>query len=155
MIKIIAVGKIKEKSLKKLIDDYVKRISYYSNVKIIEVSDEPNSKKTQEELIKNIEGQRVLKHIKDNDYVYLLDLNGKEYDSLSFSKSIDDVMTYKSSDIVFVIGGSLGLSDELIKRSNIRWKLSNSTFPHQIVRLLLVEQIYRAFSILNNLPYHK
>ena len=155
MIKIIAVGKIKEKSLKKLIDDYVERISYYSNVKIIEVSDEPNSKKTQEELIKNIEGQRVLKHIKDNDYVYLLDLNGKEYDSLSFSKSIDDVMTYKSSDIVFVIGVSLGLSDELIKRSNIRWKLSNSTFPHQIVRLLLVEQIYRAFSILNNLPYHK
>jgi 23S rRNA (pseudouridine1915-N3)-methyltransferase len=155
MIKIIAVGKIKEKSLKKLIDDYVKRISYYSNVKIIEVSDEPNSKKTQEELIKNIEGQRVLKHIKDNDYVYLLDLNGKEYDSLSFSKSIDDVMTYKSSDIVFVIGGSLGLSDELIKRSDIRWKLSNCTFPHQIVRLLLVEQIYRAFSILNNLPYHK
>lgn len=155
MIKIIAVGKIKEKSLKKLIDDYVERISYYSNVKIIEVSDEPNSKKTQEELIKNIEGQRVLKHIKDNDYVYLLDLNGKEYDSLSFSKSIDDVMTYKSSDIVFVIGGSLGLSDELIKRSDIRWKLSNCTFPHQIVRLLLVEQIYRAFSILNNLPYHK
>jgi len=155
MIKIIAVGKIKEKSLKKLIDDYVKRISYYSNVKIIEVSDEPNSKKTQEEQIKNIEGQRVLKHIKDNDYVYLLDLNGKEYDSLSFSKSIDDVMTYKSSDIVFVIGGSLGLSDELIKRSDIRWKLSNCTFPHQIVRLLLVEQIYRAFSILNNLPYHK
>ena len=101
--------------------------------------------KTQEEQIKNIEGQRVLKHIKDNDYVYLLDLNGKEYDSLSFSKSIDDVMTYKSSDIVFVIGGSLGLSDELIKRSDIRWKLSNCTFPHQIVRLLLVEQIYRAF----------
>ncbi|MGB4614246.1 MAG: 23S rRNA (pseudouridine(1915)-N(3))-methyltransferase RlmH [Erysipelotrichaceae bacterium] len=155
MIKIIAVGKIKEKSLKKLIDDYVKRISYYSSVKIIEVNDEPNSKKTQDEIIKNIEGQRVLKHIKDNDYVYLLDLNGKEYDSLSFSKSIDDVMTYKSSDIVFVIGGSLGLSDELIKRSDIRWKLSNCTFPHQIVRLLLVEQIYRAFSILNNLPYHK
>ncbi|MDI9519019.1 MAG: 23S rRNA (pseudouridine(1915)-N(3))-methyltransferase RlmH [Bacillota bacterium] len=155
MIKIIAVGKIKEKSLKKLIDDYVKRISYYSSVKIIEVNDEPNNKKIQEEQIKNIEGQRVLKHIKDNDYVYLLDLNGKEYDSLSFSKSIDDVMTYKSSDIVFVIGGSLGLSDELIKRSDIRWKLSNCTFPHQIVRLLLVEQIYRAFSILNNLPYHK
>ncbi|NLC96786.1 MAG: 23S rRNA (pseudouridine(1915)-N(3))-methyltransferase RlmH [Erysipelotrichaceae bacterium] len=158
MIKIICVGKIKEKNLNNLINDYIKRINMFNTVKVIEVSDEPNFKKENESLneqVKNIEGLKVLKHINDDEFVYVLDLNGNDMDSFKFAKSIDEAMTYKSSKLVFVIGGSLGLSKDIIDRANIRWKLSSVTFPHQIVRLLLVEQIYRAFSIINNLPYHK
>lgn len=158
MIKIVAVGKIKDKNLKGLIDEYIKRISPYSNVKIIEVNDEPikkNSNEALDEIVKNNEGKKVLKHIDNDDFVYVLDLRGKQFDSVELSKSIDEVLTYKSSNITFVIGGSLGLSKDLINRANVRWKLSDCTFPHQIVRLLLVEQIYRVFTLLNNMPYHK
>ena len=158
MIKIVAVGKIKDKNLKGLIDEYIKRISPYSNVKIIEVNDEPikkNSNEALDEIVKNNEGNKVLKHIDNDDFVYVLDLRGKQFDSVELSKSIDEVLTYKSSNITFVIGGSLGLSKDLINRANVRWKLSDCTFPHQIVRLLLVEQIYRVFTLLNNMPYHK
>lgn len=158
MIKIVAVGKIKDKNLKGLIDEYIKRISPYSNVKIIEVNDEPikkNSNEALDEIVKNNEGKKVLKHIDNDDFVYVLDLRGKQFDSVELSKSIDEVLTYKSSNITFVLGGSLGLSKDLINRANVRWKLSDCTFPHQIVRLLLVEQIYRVFTLLNNMPYHK
>lgn len=158
MIKIVAVGKIKDKNLKGLIDEYIKRISPYSNVKIIEVNDEPikkNSNEALDEIVKNNEGNKVLKHIDNDDFVYVLDLRGKQFDSVELSKSIDEVLTYKSSNITFVLGGSLGLSKDLINRANVRWKLSDCTFPHQIVRLLLVEQIYRVFTLLNNMPYHK
>lgn len=158
MIKIVAVGKIKDKNLKGLIDEYIKRISPYSNVKIIEVNDEPikkNSNEALDEIVKNNEGKKVLKHIDNDDFVYVLDLRGKQFDSVELSKSIDEVLTYKSSNITFVLGGSLGLSKDLINRANVRWKLSDCTFPHQIVRLLLVEQIYRVFTLLNNMTYHK
>ncbi len=158
MIKIVAVGKIKDKNLKGLIDEYIKRISPYSNVKIIEVNDEPikkNSNEALDEIVKNNEGNKVLKHIDNDDFVYVLDLRGKQFDSVELSKSIDEVLTYKSSNITFVLGGSLGLSKDLINRANVRWKLSDCTFPHQIVRLLLVEQIYRVFTLLNNMTYHK
>ncbi len=158
MIKIIAVGKIKDSNLQSLIDEYIKRITPYSSIKIIEVNDEPipkNASQAINEQVKDAEGNKVLKHINDDEFVYVLDLHGKVKDSLAFSKQLEDTFTYNSSKVVFVIGGSLGLSDGIITRANFRWKLSDCTFPHQIVRLLLVEQIYRSFSIINNLPYHK
>lgn len=158
MIKIVCVGKIKEKSLKDLIDEYFKRIHIFSNIEIIEIKDISIPKKSSDlinEDIKNKEGIEVLKKINDKDYVILLDLKGKEFDSIEISKKIDEIQTNISSNICFVIGGSLGVSDELIKRANIRWCLSKCTFPHQVVRLLVVEQIYRSFTILNNTSYHK
>ena len=157
MIKIIAVGKIKEKALKSLIDEYVQRITQFSKINIIEVNDEPipkNAKEAINEKIKNIEGENILRHISDDEFVYLLDLHGKDYSSEVLSKNLNDNFNI-TSKITFVIGGSLGLSSSVVNRANIRWKLSSCTFPHQIVRLLVVEQIYRLLSIKHNLPYHK
>ncbi len=158
MIRIIACGKIKEKWLKEGIQEYVKRIQPYEKIEVIEVSDEkaPESNSpAQNEQVKKIEGERLLKQIKDTDYVVLLDLAGKTYDSVMFSKQIEAIHTKGYNHINFVIGGSLGLSQEVIARANTRWKISDQTFPHQLCRLLVVEQIYRAFRILNNEPYHK
>lgn len=152
MIKIIGVGKIKDKHLQSLIDDYIKKISRYHKIEVIEVKDEPIKDNPKDVLDK--EALRVLSKIKDNDYVILLDLHGKESDSVSFSKKIDKLFI-TNSNIDFVIGGSLGLGEELIKRANDRLKLSEMTFLHTITRLILVEQIYRAFKILNNETYHK
>ncbi len=158
MIKLIAVGKIKEKALSECINEYVKRIQAYSKIEIIEVNDESipqvHSKK-QDEKIKDIEGERILSKIKEKDYVIVLDLHGINMTSEEFSKKIETVMTYQSSQLVFVIGGSLGLSQKLINRADMRWKLSDCTFPHQLCRLILCEQIYRAYTIMNHFPYHK
>lgn len=158
MIKIIGVGKIKEKGTQSVIDEYKKRIQGFTKIEIIEVNDESipaNHSKAQDELILNVEGERILSKIKDKEFVILLDLHGKDYTSEAIASKIEETMTYQSSDITFVIGGSLGLSDQVVKRANLRWKLSSCTFPHQIVRLLIVEQIYRMFTIINHLPYHK
>lgn len=152
MIKIIGVGKIKDKHLQSLIDDYIKKISRYHKIEVIEVKDDPIKDNSKDVLDK--EALRVLSKIKDNDYVILLDLHGKESDSVSFSKKIDKLFI-TNSNIDFVIGGSLGLGEELIKRANDRLKLSEMTFLHTMTRLILVEQIYRAFKILNNETYHK
>ena len=152
MIKIVAVGKIKNKHLQALIDDYTKKISNYHKIEIIEVKDEPIKDNTLEVL--NIEATKVLNKIKDNEYVILLDLHGKETDSVSFSKHLDKLFIH-NSNICFVIGGSLGLGEELIKRSNERLKLSEMTFLHGMTRLIILEQIYRAFKILRNETYHK
>lgn len=157
MIKLVVVGRIKEKSLKSLIDDYVARISFFHKINVIEINDEPIKKKSNEALdnqVKVIEGKNILKNISDDEFVYLLDLHGKAFDSISLARHVDNSFN-SNSKITFVIGGSLGLSDEVVGRANIRWKLSECTFPHQIVRLLLVEQIYRFFAINNGLPYHK
>ena len=151
MISIVAVGKIKEKSLQNLIDEYSKRISGYTKISIVEVADEPNDRSD----VLQIEGQRILKQIKDDAYVVLLDLQGKEVDSVSFSKLIQDINTYRSSHIVFVIGGSLGVSEEVRKRADYRLKISEMTFPHNLARLIILEQIYRAYKIANNESYHK
>lgn len=158
MIKIVAVGKIKEKALQNCIDEYKKRITAFSKIEIIEVSDESipaNHSEKQDMLIKEAEGDKILSKIKEKDFVILLDLAGKNYSSEVFAKQLERIMTYESSQIVFVIGGSLGLSQKVIQRANMRWKLSDCTFPHQLCRLILCEQIYRAFTILNHLPYHK
>lgn len=152
MIKIIGIGKIKDKNLQTLIDDYIKKISRYHKIEIIEVKDEPIRDVEKEVL--DIEAERALSKIKDNEYVILLDLHGKQQDSVSFAKHIDNLFN-TNSHICFVIGGSLGLGEKLIKRANERLKLSEMTFLHGMTRLILVEQIYRSFKILNNETYHK
>ena len=158
MIRIAAIGKIKEKWMREGIADYLKRIQPYEKTEVIEVEDEkaPESNSMAEnEKVKTVEGSKLLKQIKDTDYVILLDLAGKEMDSVSLSKHIESVHTKGYNRIVFVIGGSLGISKQLIQRADYRWKLSVNTFPHQLCRIVVLEQIYRAFRILHNEPYHK
>lgn len=154
MISIVAVGKIKENSLSQLIEEYKKRIGAYSKIEIIEVSDEPNDR-LNDEKVKEIEGQRIIKQLKKDSYVILLSLKGKQMDSIKFSKEIEKINTYNSSHITFVIGGSVGVSEQVEQRADLLLKLSEMTFPHNIARLLILEQIYRAYKILNNETYHK
>ena len=140
------------------IADYLKRIQPYEKTEIIEVEDEkaPESNSDAEnEKVKTTEGSKLLKQIRDTDYVVLLDLAGKEMDSVSLSKHIESVHTRGYNRIVFVIAGSLGVSRELTARADFRWKLSVNTFPHQLCRIIVLEQIYRAFRILHHEPYHK
>lgn len=157
MIKIVAVGKIKEKYFKDGISEYVKRLSPYTKLEIIEVIDEKTSENNDSinNLAKENEGKRILSKINDDEYVIALDLHGKDFSSEQLAKKIQEINTYQSSKITFVIAGSLGYSDEVIKRANLRWRLSNCTFPHQMVRMMLVEQLYRIYKINNNEPYHK
>lgn len=154
MISIVAVGKIKEKSLSQLIEEYKKRIGAYSKIEIIEVSDEPNDRLSDEK-VKEIEGQRIIKQLKKDSYMILLSLKGKQMDSIKFSREIEKINTYNSSHITFVIGGSVGVSEQVEQRADLLLKLSEMTFPHNIARLLILEQIYRAYKILNNETYHK
>lgn len=159
-IKLLCIGKIKEKSLKELINEYSKRLSKYSKLEIIELDDEKipqNSSTSIEEQIKKNESNKIIEKLKKypNSEVILLDLNGKEYTSEEFADKINDIQTYSNSSIIFVIGGSLGMSKELLAFSNNKICFSKMTFPHQLIRLFLLEQIYRAFKILNNETYHK
>lgn len=158
MIKILAVGKQKEKAMRQLNDEYIKRLQAFTKIEIIEAADEnaPQSLSAlQMEQIKDKEGQRLLSHIKDSDTMILLDLAGVMLTSEGLAKKIDQLQTYSGGNIVFAIGGSLGVSKALIKRADFRWKLSDLTFPHQLVRVLVAEQLYRAFTILHHQPYHK
>lgn len=148
MIKIICVGKIKENFFKDAINEYTKRLSKYTKLEIIEVSDECNG-----EILKK-EANSILKHITERDYVITLEIEGKELNSIELSNKINDILI-NNSNIVFIIGGSLGL-DNLVKiRSNYKLSFSKLTFPHQLFRIILLEQIYRSFKILNNESYHK
>ena len=156
-IKIYAIGKIKD-FYKLGCDEYVKRIKPYCNIEIIELKDEPLSEHPHESEIikaKNSEGERVLKLLKDNEYLIALDLNKKEYDSVEFSQQISTKIEKNGGNLSFVIGGSYGLSDALKNRSNESISLSKFTFLHQMSRLILLEQIYRSFKILSNETYHK
>ena len=156
-VRIVCVGKIKDSFNKQGIDEYKKRLSRYIKLDIIEVDDakiKDNASPKEEELVKKEEGIRILKQVKDNEYMILLDLHGKEIDSVEFSKIIDTT-SIRFSTITFVIGGSLGLSDAVIQRANYRLCLSKMTFTHQMTRVILLEQIYRSFKILNNEVYHK
>lgn len=158
MIKVIGVGKIKEKALKSLIDEYIKRLNAYTKIEVIEVNDEAALDKfsdAENKKVMDLEGERVLKKIKNKEYVILLDLHGEMLSSEQLATKLNSIQTYQSSDITFVIGGSLGVSDALVKRSQLRWKLSDLTFTHQMVRVLILEQIYRAYKINNNETYHK
>ncbi len=150
MIKIICVGKIKENYLKEAISEYKKRISKYTNIEIIELDDyNYDVKKT---LL--TEYNNIIKVLNTSDYNILLDINGNELDSLSFAKKINDTLTI-NSNITFIIGGSYGVLDELRDKVNYRLSFSKMTFPHQLFRVLLLEQIYRAYKINNNEEYHK
>ena len=157
MIRIICLGKIKEQYLKDGINEYVKRILPYSNIEIIEVADskvKDNPNQADISKAKNEEGERVLKLLK-NDYLIGLDMNKPEFTSEEFASFLNKKMIEGGSNISFVIGGSYGLSDALKVRCNTSISLSKLTFLHQMTRLILLEQIYRAFKILNNETYHK
>ena len=151
MIKIICVGKIKENYLKEAIEEYKKRLSKYTKLEIIEIPDEGLT-----EPIKSmkIEGEKILKNINEKDFVVTLEINGKNIDSIELAELIDKKLI-EYSNITFIIGGSYGISDEVKSISNYRLSFSKMTFPHQLFRVLLLEQIYRAFKINNNESYHK
>jgi len=150
MIKIITVGKIKEEYLKEAIEEYTKRLSKYTKISLIEVSDENyDISKT---LLK--EKENILKYINEKDYIITLEIEGKELTSVELSNKINDILT-NYSDITFIIGGSYGLHDDIKKMSNYALSFSKLTFPHQLFRVMLLEQIYRSFKIINNETYHK
>lgn len=157
-VKIICVGRLKEKYLVAGVQEYVKRLGNYCKVETIEVSDESipdNCSLANEVLIKAKEGRKILDKIKQDDYVILLDVSGEQIDSVDLSKHMEKAMISGKSTIDFVIGGSLGHGEEILARANYRLSFSKMTFPHQLMRLILVEQIYRAFKIMKNEAYHK
>ena len=157
-IKITAVGKLTEKSLKQGIADYAKRLGKFCKFEIVEVPDEKAPEKlsaAEMEGVKEKEGERILAKIKDKEYVYALAIEGKERSSEEFAQEIAQLTTYGRSDITFVIGGSLGLSPAVLKRAETKISFGRFTLPHQLMRLVLSEQIYRAFMINNGSPYHK
>ena len=157
-IKLITVGKIKEKYLKQAISEYSKRLTRYTKLDIIELLDEQapeNLSDKEVEIIKDKEGDRILSKIKDNEYVISLVIKGSNFSSEELAEKIEGLTVQGYSNITFIIGGSLGLSDDVIKRSNLKLSFSKMTFPHQLMRVILLEQIYRSFRIINNEPYHK
>ena len=157
-IKVYAIGHLKEAYLKQGINEYLERLKPYAQTEIIEVNDESivdNPSQKEIDIAKDKEGQRVLKLLKNNEYLIGLDLVNKQPSSPEFAKYLEDKFILGGSSISFVIGGSYGLSDELKKRCNDRIGLSNMTFLHQMTRLILLEQIYRAFKINRNEVYHK
>ena len=151
MIKIITVGNIKEKYLKDAIDEYLKRLKKYTSVEIIELKDEGL---VEEQKAIQLEGDKILKNISPKDYLITLEIEGKEYSSEEFAEKINQIQI-ENSNIVFVIGGSYGLSKEVKEKSKMHLSFSKMTFPHQLFRVFLLEQIYRAYKILNNESYHK
>ncbi|MBU3129073.1 23S rRNA (pseudouridine(1915)-N(3))-methyltransferase RlmH [Clostridium tagluense] len=157
-ITIICVGKIKEKYLKSAIDEYTKRLSRYCKLSIVELGDEKtpdNASEKQEVLIKEKEGEAILKSIKDNMFVIALELKGNMLSSEELSNFIMDLGVKGESNIAFIIGGSLGLSKDVLERSNYKLCFSKMTFPHQLFRVMLLEQVYRGFRIISGEPYHK
>ena len=156
-INILSVGKIKEDYLKNAINEYIKRLSKYCKLKIIELQDEKIPENINEKIaedLKNKEAERMLKHIKKDTYCICLDLKGKELTSEEFSKKIQDISNISSS-ITFVIGGTLGIGEEILNLSKEKICFSKMTFPHQLIRIFLLEQIFRGFKISNNETYHR
>lgn len=157
-INLIVLGKIKESYFKDAINEYKKMLKSYADLSIFEIMDEPcpeNLSQKDMEKVKNTEGEKILSKIKDDAYVIALAIEGKSLDSLAFADKINNLMIDGHSNITFVIGGSLGLSDEVLQRANYKLSFSKMTFPHKLMRVILMEQIYRAFRIINNHPYHK
>lgn len=157
-ITIACVGKIKEKFFTGAIDEYSKRLGRYVNIEICQVNDEkaPENMSDAEMIkVKNTEGEKLLKVIKDSSYVVALAIDGKKLTSEGFADFLKNSMVRGISHITFVIGGSLGLSNDVLKRADYKLSFSDMTFPHQLMRVILLEQIYRANRIMNNEPYHK
>ncbi|MDO5392035.1 MAG: 23S rRNA (pseudouridine(1915)-N(3))-methyltransferase RlmH [Eubacteriales bacterium] len=157
-IRILSVGKIKEKYLRDGIAEYSKRLGRYCKLSFSQVSDEKTpdgASQAQEEAIRKTEGERLLKQIKDSDYVIALALDGKMMDSPTLASHLEKLTVQGNSTIDFVIGGSLGLSDEVLRRADEKLCFSLMTFPHQLMQMILLEQIYRSYRIINHEPYHK
>lgn len=157
-INIIAVGKIKEKYIQEGIKEFSKRLSRYCNLKIIEVDDEKapeNLSEKEMDTVKQKEGEKILSKIPQNSFIISLEIQGREISSEELSKKMEDIMVSGINDITFIIGGSLGLADEVRSISNFKLSFSKMTFPHQLMRLILLEQVYRGWRIMKNEPYHK
>jgi 23S rRNA (pseudouridine1915-N3)-methyltransferase len=157
-VTLICVGKLKEKYLTQGVEEYVKRLSRYCNLEIIELADEKtpdNASDVMEEIIKKKEGERILKALKEDSYCIALAIEGAMLSSEELATKIDTLGVSGTSHISLIIGGSLGLSDEVLKRSDYKLSFSKMTFPHQLMRMILLEQIYRAYRIISNQPYHK
>jgi len=157
-ITVISVGKLKEKYLKEGIEEYSKRLSAYCKLQLVEVSDEkaPEEMSAAEmEQVKRKEGERILAQIKQDHFVIALAIEGQMWTSEKLSSELDKLALHGKSQVAFVIGGSLGLADAVLKRADVLLSFSKMTFPHQLVRLVLLEQVYRAFRISRGEPYHK
>lgn len=152
-IRLVTVGTLKEKFLKDAINEYLKRLSRFAKVEIVELEESKIQSKSEEQ-IKKEEGERILKRIKEGDYLILLDLKGEMLSSEEFSTKLKNLIDKGVSPLTFVIGGTLGLSEEVRKRANLSISISRMTFTHQMCRVILLEQIYRAFKIINNEEYH-
>ncbi|MBQ8803963.1 MAG: 23S rRNA (pseudouridine(1915)-N(3))-methyltransferase RlmH [Tyzzerella sp.] len=157
-ITVITVGKIKEKYLKDAIAEYSKRLSKYCKLEIVEVADEKtsdNASEVVEDSIRSKEAERILKYVKDDAYVITLEINGKQLTSEELADKVEKLGVQGMSHIIFIIGGSIGLGKEVLQRSNYALSFSKMTFPHQLMRVILLEQIYRSYRIINGEPYHK
>lgn len=157
-ITIITVGKIKEKYLKDAIAEYSKRLSKYCKLEIVEVADEKtpdNASETMEDAIRSKEAERILRYVKEDAYIITLEIQGKQLTSEEMAEKIERLGVMGTSHIIFIIGGSIGLGEEVIKKSNYALSFSKMTFPHQLMRVILLEQIYRSYRIINREPYHK
>lgn len=157
-ITILAVGKIRESFYTEALSEYRKRLGRYCRLEIVEVADEPvpeNASPAQEELIKEKEAQRILKRLRENSFVITLEIAGKKYSSEKFAEKLEHLALAGKSQLVFVIGGSIGLHSSVSARADLSMSFSDMTFPHQLMRVILAEQIYRAFRIINRQPYHK
>ena len=151
MIRIICVGKVKEKFYREAIEEYVKRLTKYTKLEIIEVSDVDFDNK---DMILEREKENILKILNDKDYIITLEIEGKQMTSIDFSRKIDNIFL-NNSNITFIIGGSLGLTEDLLQKSNLKICFSKMTFPHQLIRVFLLEQLFRGFKIINNETYHR
>jgi 23S rRNA (pseudouridine1915-N3)-methyltransferase len=157
-ISIVSVGKLKEKYLKLGIDEFTKRLTVYAKIELIEVPDEKAPEQLSElemEQVKQKEGEKILSKVSPDTYVIALAIDGKMKSSEELADSLDKLATYGKSKIAFVIGGSLGLSKEVLQRADEKLSFSKMTFPHQMMKLILLEQVYRAFRIIRGEPYHK
>lgn len=157
-ITIIAVGKIKESFYREAVAEYRKRLGRYCRLEIVEVADEPapeHVSPAQADAIREREAERIFRKLRDNSYVITLEITGEKYSSEKFAKKLGDLGLMGKSQLVFIIGGSLGLHQAVSARADIRISFPDMTFPHQLMRVILAEQIYRAFRIINGAPYHK
>ena len=157
-ITVITVGKIKEKYLKDAIAEYSKRLSKYCKLEIVEVADEKtpdNASEVVEDAIRSKEAERIIKYVKDDAYVITLEIGGKQLSSEELADKIDKIGIQGTSHIIFIIGGSIGLGKEVLQKSNYALSFSKMTFPHQLMRVILLEQVYRSYRIINGEPYHK
>lgn len=157
-VTIITVGKIKEKYLKDAIAEYTKRLSKYCKLEIIEVADEKtpdNASEVVEDAIRSKEAERILKYVKEDAFVITLEIGGKMLSSEELADKIDKLGVQGTSHIIFIIGGSIGLGKEVLAKSDYALSFSRMTFPHQLMRVILLEQIYRSYRIINGEPYHK